>query len=83
MECFLQCLDDLDDLCYAFALIWERIRRNLRFAFFTSIALTLQLAGVFLALINPPLAVAIACLLIVALMMRGIIGFTAGKTVRT
>jgi hypothetical protein len=79
MECFLQYLDDLDDFYYAVALVWERIRSKLRFALFVGMALTLQLAGVLLALANPPLAVATACLLLVALMFHGVISYTPGE----
>ena len=82
MECFLQYLDDLDDICYAFALVWERIRRKLGFALFIATALSLQLAAVFLALTHPPIAIAAASLLLVGLMLNGVISHTQGKTVR-
>jgi hypothetical protein len=80
MECFVQYLDDLDDLFYAFALIWERIRGKLRFALFVGMALSLQLAGVFLGLANPPLALAAVSLLLVTLMLHGTINYTAVDT---
>ncbi len=71
MECFVQYLDDLEDLYYAVALIWERIRTRIRFAVFVAASLALQVFGVFIALNSPPIAVAIASLLLVALLYRG------------
>jgi len=71
MECFVQYLDDLEDLYYAVALIWERIRTRVRFAVFVIASLALQVFGVFIALNSPPIAVAIASLLLVALLYRG------------
>ena len=50
MERIVQYLDDLEDLFYAFALKWERIRRALRFALFVTASVSLQFLGVFLAL---------------------------------
>lgn len=73
MEFLVQYLDDLEDLCYAFALKWERIRANLRFTLFVTAAFSLQLAGVFLALVNPPSAVALVAVLIVWLLWQGVI----------
>ena len=70
MECIVQYLDDLEDLFYAFALKWERIRRVLRFALFVTTSLAFQLLGVFLALSVPALAVATASLLLVGLLYR-------------
>lgn len=71
MECFVQYLDDLEDLYYAVALIWERIRTRVRFAVFVIASLALQVFGVFIALNSPPIAVAIASLLLVVLLYRG------------
>ena len=71
MECFVQYLDDLEDLYYAVALIWERIRTRVRFAVFVIASLALQVFGVFIALNSPPIAVAIASLLLVAMLYRG------------
>ena len=71
MECFVQYLDDLEDLYYAVALIWERIRTRIRFAVFVTASFALQVFGVFIALNSPPIAVAIASLLLVALLYRG------------
>jgi uncharacterized membrane protein len=76
MECFVQYLDDLEDLYYAVALIWERIRTRIRFAVFVTASFALQVFGVFIALNSPPIAVAIASLLLVALLYRGAVSPT-------
>ncbi len=70
MECFVQYLDDLEDLYYAVALIWERIRTRVRFAIFVTASFALQVFGVFIALNRPPIALAIVSLLLVALLYR-------------
>ena len=71
MECFVQYLDDLEDLYYAAALIWERIRTRVRFAIFVAVSLAFQVFGIFIALNSPPIAVAIASFLLVVLLYRG------------
>lgn len=71
MERIVQYLDDLEDLIYAFALKWERIRRAVRFATFIAASISLQFLGVFLALSIPAMAVATASLLLVGLLYRG------------
>ena len=71
MERIVQYLDDLEDLVYAVALIWERIRRTFRFTFFMIASVSLQALGIFLALTIPPLAVALASLLLVTVLYRG------------
>ena len=71
MEVLAQYLDNLEDLFYALALKWERIRRAIRFAIFVSSSLLLQVFGIFLALSNPPMAVAVAALLRVGMLYRG------------
>ena len=81
MECFVQYLDDLEDLYYAVALIWERIRTRVRFAVFVIASLALQVFGVFIALNSPPMAVAIASLLLVALLYRGAVSPITSYTV--
>jgi hypothetical protein len=73
MERFVQYLDDLEDLFYAFALKWERIRRALRFALFVATSVSFQLLGIFLALSIPALAVATASLLLVGLLYRNVV----------
>ena len=81
MECIVQYLDDLEDLFYAFALKWERIRRALRFALFVMTSLSFQLLGVFLALSVPALAVATASLLLVGLLYRSAVHYGSAPQV--
>ncbi len=71
MERFVQYLDDLEDLFYAVALIWEGIRRICGFTFFIAASVLFQAFGIYLALTSAPLAVATASLLLVALLYRG------------
>lgn len=66
----LQYWDGLDDLVGAIALRGERIRQLVLFSLSTLIFLTLCLGGVVLAFAEPPLALATAVLLLVALMYR-------------
>lgn len=73
MERIVQYLDNLEDLFYAFALKWERIRRTLRFALFIATSVSFQLLGVFLALSIPALAVATASLLLVGLLYGSVV----------
>jgi len=74
MERFLQYWDDLDDLCGAFALYHERIRRFVLFTLYTLCIGSLQLGGVLLAIYKPPLALAAATILLVTLMYRSATG---------
>jgi hypothetical protein len=71
MECIIQYLDDLEDLVYTFPLMWEKIRRLCRLVFFTSASAALMSLGIYLALTNPPIAVAAGSLLLVAILYRG------------
>jgi hypothetical protein len=71
MECFIQYLDDLEDFIYAIALTWERVRTKVRFIAFIVLAAFFQVFAVILALRNSPLALAVSCLLLVALLYRG------------
>ncbi len=73
MECIVQYLDDLEDLFYAFALKWERIRRVVRFTLFILSSVAFQILGIFLALSVPALAVATASLLLVGLLYRSVV----------
>jgi hypothetical protein len=81
MERIVQYLDDLEDLFYAFALKWERIRRALRFALFVTASVSLQFLGVFLALSVPAMAVATASLLLVGLLYRGAVFYGPGSSI--
>ena len=70
MEILAQWLDDLDDLFSAVGLLAERLRNLLITASIVSISFILQLAAIVLALHQPPLACAIATMLLVFLMYR-------------
>jgi len=74
MECLVQYLDDLEDLFYAFALKAERIRQTLKFLLFMAAGATFQVCAVFIALKNPPMAVAVASLLLVGMLFRAVVG---------
>ena len=74
MECLVQYLDDLEDLFYAAALKAERIRQALQFFLFMAASAALQVLGVIIALRNPPLAVAVASLLLVGMLFRAVMG---------
>ena len=73
MERFIQYLDDLEDLIYACALLGERIRQSARFFVFISTSIAVQILGIFLALANPPMAVAAASLSLVGMLYRGVV----------
>ena len=73
MEILAQYLDDFEDLIYALALLAERIRNIVRFFLFMAAAITLQSLGVFVALTSPPIAVAVASLLLVGMLYRGVV----------
>ena len=73
MEVLVQYLDDLEDLLYAIALLTEKIRNVVQFFLFMAAALTLQLLGVLIALVSPPMAVAVASLLMVGMLYRGVV----------
>ena len=70
MECLLQYLDDLDDFAGILALAAERIRRFVRALILVSATLCVQVSGIFLALTQPPLALATVSLLSVGLLYR-------------
>lgn len=70
MEIIAQWLDDVDDFFAAVGLIAERIRNFLITALLLGVSSILQIAAVILALRHPPLASAIATVLIVILMYR-------------
>lgn len=66
----LELWDNLDDLVGAVALRAERIRHVVLFALSTLFFMMLLLGGIALAVTEPPLALAIAVLLLVRLMYR-------------
>lgn len=72
MERLLQYLDDLDDICGMAGLMVERLRRFL-FALFSWLTLGAGgLAGVWLAVVHPPIALATSILLFVTLLYRSV-----------
>ncbi len=76
MERLVQYLDDLEDLIYAAALKAERIRQALQFLLFMAASAALQVVGIFIALRNPPLAVAVVSLLLVGMLFRAVIAYS-------
>ncbi len=74
MERLLQYFDDLEDLFYAAALKAERIRQTVQFFLFIAISAALQMLCVVIALRDPPLAVAVASLLLVGMLFRAVVG---------
>ena len=73
MERWLQYLDDLEDLIYAAPLIAEQFRRAIQRILFLIGSILLQIGGVILALIHPPLALAVVMLMLVGLLHRAVI----------
>jgi len=71
MERIVQYLDDLDDLVYGVPLVWEKIRQLFSLLVTLGLFLFSLVAGIYLALVSPPLAVAAASILLVALLYRG------------
>ena len=72
MERILRYLDDLDDLYGAFGLVWERARRALlRLAYATLLA-AIAAGAMWLALLQPPVAMAVATMLFVILLYRSV-----------
>ena len=70
MERLIQYLDELDDLIGMIGLVAERIRR-LFLALLSCLSLVaVAVPGVWLALVNPPLALASSTILFVTLLYR-------------
>lgn len=72
MERLIQYLDDLDDLLAAIGLLAESLRRLIISLLFLCVSLAVQIGGVLLALSHPPLALATAILMFVALLYRSV-----------
>lgn len=73
MERLLQYMDDLEDLVFAVASQGEKIRHLLRFILFAITAVSAQAMSIFLAVVNPPLAVAAASILVVGMLYRSVV----------
>ncbi|MBT8107492.1 MAG: hypothetical protein KJP17_04620 [Gammaproteobacteria bacterium] len=72
MECLLQYLDDLDDLYGALGLVWERMRRSLAKLIYATLLAAVAAGAVWLALLQPPVAMAVATMLFVILLYRSV-----------
>lgn len=70
MERLLQYLDDLDDLFGAAGLVWERLRRTLLRVLAAIMVTSAAGAGMWLALLHPPIALATSTVLFVVLLYR-------------
>ena len=70
MERFLQYMDDIDDLYGAFGLLYEKLRRVLLKLAILCTGLTIVGAGIVLALVHPPIALATCIVLFVTLLYR-------------
>lgn len=73
MERLIQYLDEIEDLFYVAPLIVEQLRRAIQRILFLLGSISLQIAGIVLALKHPPLALAIATLLMVGLLFRAVV----------
>ena len=72
VECFLQYLDDLDDLYGAFGLVWEKMRRTILKLLAFAMVLAVAVSGIGLALAHPPIALATSTMLFVILLYRSV-----------
>ncbi len=70
MERVLQYWDDLDDIVGVICLKADHIRSLVLFALYTTLIGVLQMGGILVALTKPPLALAIATILVVTLLYR-------------
>lgn len=78
MECVLQWLDNLDDLVSVLRMQAESLRR-IALAFLTFVAGGIAaVGGALLAVLQPPLAFAIASLLTVSVLYRGTVRGATG-----
>jgi hypothetical protein len=76
MEFLLRYLDDVDDFVGLLALAAERIRCTVKGLLLMSVTLAMQSLGVMLALVQPPLALAVVSLLAVGLLYRAAVNHT-------
>ena len=74
MERLIQYLDDLEDLFYAAALKAERLREACQYFLLISAAAILQVFAISMALRHPPLALAVASLLMVGMLFHAVVG---------
>ncbi len=83
MECFLQYLDDLDDLYGVVGLVWEKLRRAVLGLFTLTVLLAGAAGGVALALVHPPIALATGTVLFVILLYRSVTALDGSLTPAT
>ena len=74
LERLAQYWDDLDDWFWLLVLKLQKLRRLVRVFAHAAVAAALTVAGVVLATIEPPLALALAVLMFVALLYRAVTG---------
>ena len=70
MERLLQYMDDIDDLYGAFGLLYEKLRRAVLKLLTLCAGLIIVAAGIALALVHPPIALATCIVLFVTLLYR-------------
>lgn len=63
-------MDDIDDLYGAFGLLFEKLRRAVLKLLTLCVGLTIVAAGIALALVHPPIALATCIVLFVTLLYR-------------
>ncbi len=76
MERLIQYLDDLEDLYYALALKAERIREAFQYFLLITASVTLQVFVISMALWHPPLALAVASLLVVGMLFHAVVDYS-------
>ncbi len=76
MECLIQYLDDLEDLFYAIALKAELLREAFQYFALIIASVILQVFTISMALRHPPLALAVASLLMVGMLFHAVVGYS-------
>ena len=76
MEVLVQYLDDLEDLLYAVALKAERIREAFQYFLLITISVIFQVLAISMALRHPPLALAVASLLLVGMLLHAVLTYS-------
>jgi len=72
MERLAQLLDDLDDLFSMIGLVSERLRNACMSFLLVGVILAIQIGGISLALVHPPIALATVIILFVTLLYRSV-----------
>jgi len=70
LERLLQYMDDIDDFYGAFGLLYEKLRRAVLKLLTLCAGLAIVAAGIALALVHPPIALATCIVLFVTLLYR-------------